>query len=490
MLIIDGFAGGGGASTGIEMALGRSPDYAVNHSEVALSMHEANHPDTTHLVKNIWHVDPAEIATRGEPVGLAWFSPDCKHHSKAKGGKPLKRNIRDLGWVTVLWADRAKPVVIMLENVEEFQQWGPLMANDKPDPDRKGETFKKMIKELRRHGYKVEWRELRACDYGAPTIRKRLFMVARRDGKPIVWPKQTHGKIGSPAVLKGKLEPWKSAASIIDFSLPCPSIFDTSKEIKERYGLRAVRPLADNTLERVARGIDKYVINNAAPFIVPITHTTSGPRVEPIDEPLRTITTAKGGERMLAVPKLMKADMVAAFMAQHNLGAVGRKVDEPLATITTRGTQIQLVSAHLMSLKGTSRRDSSIAEPLPTVCAGGTHAALVYSFMMKYYGQGTGSDLREPCHSVTTRDRFGLITVLVNGVTYAITDIGMRMLTPRELFCAQGFPRNYKIEYGASGERLTKTEQISMCGNSVPPPVAEALVQSNCGFLTSQWNAA
>ncbi|PHR61322.1 MAG: DNA (cytosine-5-)-methyltransferase [Robiginitomaculum sp.] len=551
MLIIDGFAGGGGASTGIELALGRSPDFAVNHDAIALSMHEANHPDTTHLVKNIWHVDPAEIATRGKPVGLAWFSPDCKHHSKAKGGKPLEKGIRDLGWVPVLWAERAKPLVIMLENVEEFQDWGPLTSENKPDPDRKGETFQKMISALRRYGYKVEWKELRACDYGAPTIRKRLFMIARRDGQPIVWPKPSHAKPGSPAVISGKAKPWRSAASIIDWSLPCPSIFDTSAEIKEKHGLRAIRPLADNTLRRVARGIDKFVLQSPSPFIVPITHTKSGDRVEPIGEPLRTTTTAKGGERMVAVPSLIqigygerkgeaprirdihdpvttvvaggiKAAMVTAFLAQHNTGAIGRAAGDPLATATARATQINIVTAHmspqfgtstgrsiedpngtvttrltdaivatnLLHLKGTARSARDMNDPLTAVCANGTHAALVAAFMVKYYGAGVGASLDEPCHTTTTRDRFGLVTVIINGQTYAIVDIGMRMLTPRELFRAQGFPDDYIIDRGANGERLTKTQQIRMCGNSVCPPLAEALVRANCQFLMKQRKVA
>lgn len=519
MLIIDGFAGGGGASTGIELALGRSPDFAVNHDAVALSMHEANHPETHHMVKNIWHVDPAETATRGQRVGLAWFSPDCKHHSKAKGGKPLEKGIRDLGWVPVLWAQRAKPAVIMLENVEEFQDWGPLDENRKPCQARKGETFKAVVKALRAEGYKVEFRTLRACDYGAPTIRKRLFMIARCDGRPIVWPKPTHAKPQSPAVISGKAKPWRCAAEIIDWSLPCPSIFDTSAEIKEKHGLRAIRPLADNTMARVARGIQKFVLDAPQPFIVPITHTKSGVRVEPIYEPLRTTTTAKGGERMVAVPSLIqigygerkgeaprirdihdpvttvvaggiKVAMVSAFLAQHNTGAIGRKADVPLATVTTRGTQTQIVAANLMHLKGTQRSARDLRDPLTAVCAGGTHAALVSAFMVKFYGCGTGQPVDEPIHTVTSRDKFGLITVNISGTTYVITDIGMRMLTPRELFRAQGFPDDYIIDRGANGERLTKTQQIRMCGNSVCPPLAEALVRANCQFLMKQREVA
>ena len=550
MLIIDGFAGGGGASTGIENALGRSPDYAVNHDSVALSMHEANHPDTTHLVKNIWHVDPAEIATRGQPVGLAWFSPDCKHHSKAKGGKPLEKGIRDLGWVPVLWAKRAKPAVIMLENVEEFQDWGPLDEDNKPCPARKGQTFKKVVNELRKYGYKVEWRELRACDYGAPTIRKRLFLIARRDGMPIVWPKPTHAKPGSPAVISGKAQPWRSAAEIIDWSLPCPSIFDTSEQIKEKHGLRAIRPLADNTLRRVARGIQKFVLDTPQPFIVTCNHAGAGFRGQPLDEPFKTVTASRDahgvilpslvqvgyGERKGQAPRCLdieaplgtvvagggKAALVSAFLAQHNTGALGRAADAPLATVTTTGAQTQIVVAHmspqfgtstgrdindpsgtvttkltdavvaanLLHLKGSQRSARDLSDPLTAVCAGGTHAALVAAFMVKYYGTGDGAALDEPCHTTTTRDRFGLVTVEIDGQTYAIVDIGMRMLTPRELFRAQGFPDDYIIDRGAHGERLTKTQQIRMCGNSVCPPLAEALVRENCQFLMKQMGVA
>ena len=519
MLIIDGFAGGGGASTGVEMALGRSPDFAVNHDAAALSMHEANHPETTHMVKNIWHVDPAEMAARGQQVGLAWFSPDCKHHSKAKGGKPLEKGIRDLGWVPVLWAQRAKPTVIMLENVEEFQDWGPLNANSKPCQARKGETFKQVVKSLRAEGYKVEFRTLRACDYGAPTIRKRLFMVARCDGRPIIWPKPTHAKPASPAVISGKAKPWRSAAEIIDWSIPCPSIFDSSAEIMQKHGLRAVRPLAENTMARVARGIQKFVLDAPQPFIVPITHTKSGARVEPAHEPLRTTTTAKGGERMVAVPSLVqvgygerkgqaprcldihaplgtvvagggKAALVSAFLAQHNTGVIGRAAHDPISTVTATGSQQGVVAAHLMHLKGTKRSARNLRDPLTSVCAGGTHAALVAAFMVKFYGCGTGQPVDEPCHTVTARDTFGLVTVNIGGTPYVIADIGMRMLTPRELFRAQGFPDDYIIEHGADGKRLTKAAQIRMCGNSVCPPLAEALVRANCEFLMNKRKVA
>lgn len=266
-LIVDSFAGGGGASTGIEMALGRSPDIAINHSETALALHKANHPDTLHLSENIYKVDPLDYVS-GRKVGLAWFSPDCKHFSKAKGGKPVERNIRDLAWIVVLWAERAKPDVIILENVEEFREWGPLVETERglmPCPDSKGATFTKWCAELRKRGYKIQWRELRACDYGAPTIRKRFFLIARCDGLPITWPKPTHGKADSEDVIAGKKLPWRSAAEIIDWTQPCPSIFDTSEEVKEQYGIRAIRPLAQNTLARIARGMERFVLKEAYP---------------------------------------------------------------------------------------------------------------------------------------------------------------------------------------------------------------------------------
>jgi site-specific DNA-cytosine methylase len=272
-LIVDSFAGGGGASTGIEMALGRSPDIAINHDATALAMHEVNHPATTHLVSDVWEVDPVEV-TAGRPVGLAWFSPDCKHFSKAKGGKPVEKKIRGLAWVVVHWANVVAPRVIILENVEEFATWGPLGADNKPCPLQKGLTFKRWLSELERLGYVVEWRELRACDYGAPTLRKRLFLIARCDGEPIVWPVPTHKRVKAyrdgradveklGSALVPDVKPARVAAEIIDWSLPCPSIFDTAKQIKEKYGLRAVRPLQKATMARLAKGVRRYVVDAA-----------------------------------------------------------------------------------------------------------------------------------------------------------------------------------------------------------------------------------
>lgn len=568
-LIVDSFAGGGGASLGIEMALGRSPDIAINHNAEALAMHAANHPQTRHLPHNVWKVDPI-AATGGRPVGLLWASPDCKHHSKAKGGKPVKREIRDLAWVVVRWARQVRPRVIMLENVEEFRDWGPLDIDGRPCKERKGKTFDAWVGELRRLGYKVEWRELRACDYGAPTIRKRLFLIARRDGRKIIWPAPTHARPGSPTVLSGELLPWRTAAEIIDWSIPCHSIFLTREEGR-RVGVN--RPLAPNTMARIAKGVKRYVIDAAEPFIIPVTHAGDA-RVHGTDEPLRTATTAQRGEHAIVTPFLVPrygeregqeprtrsveepsptivptangGSLAAVYMAQHNEGNVGRAIDDPLSTIVHRGTQQSViaafvtkfsensighrpdeplhtamagaprhglvaaflaqhntdmvghdakrpvstivgkgctqavVSAGLLSLKGSDRRARAVLEPAATVCAGGMHAAEVRAFLIKYYGSEQDPRLEEPMHTATSKARFGLVTVA--GEMFEIINIGMRMLSPRELFRAQGFPESYQIAKGQTPEGpivLNKTAQIRMCGNSVCPPMARALVAAN-----------
>lgn len=480
-LIVDSFAGGGGASLGIEMALGRGPDYAINHDSEALACHAANHPETIHLSRNVWQVDPLDVV-RNRPVALLWASPDCKHFSKAKGRRPVRRAVRDLAWVVVLWARRARPAVICLENVEEFRDWGPVGLDGIPCAERRGETFRRWVGELRRLGYRVEHRELRACDYGAPTIRKRLFLVARRDGLPIVWPEPSHG----PGLL-----PYRTAAGCIDWSLPCPSIFERP------------RPLAEATLRRIARGVQRFVVEAAEPFLVPLTHS-GPPRVHPIGEPLRTITTAHRGEFALVAPSLVSVAhgdsggrreyglqeplgtitaggrrhaLVAAFLAQHNGGVTGHAADRPLSTLTVRGTQQQLVTSHLIKLRGTCRDGQPIEAPLPTVTAGGEHVGEVRAFLLKYYGTASGQAAAQPLHAVTTRDRFGLVTVASQD--YAIADIGMRMLTPRELYRAQGFPDRYRIDVEHEGRPLTRTAQVRLCGNAVCPPVAAALVRAN-----------
>jgi DNA (cytosine-5)-methyltransferase 1 len=437
-LIVDNFAGGGGASEGIHIALGRSPDIAVNHNAEAMCVHEANHPTTLHLCGNVWDVDPINVCG-GRPVGLAWFSPDCKHFSKAKGGKPVEKGIRGLAWVVVRWAKTVRPRVIVLENVEEFQTWGPLTDDDRPDPDRKGSTFRRWLGELRAAGYVVEWRELRACDYGAPTTRKRLFLVARSDGQPIVWPEPTHGP--------GRV-PYRTAAECIDWTIPVPSIFDRE------------RPLADKTLARVARGIGKYVLGSSMPYVVGNVAPTliqtgygerpgQAPRSLDLGAPLGTVVA--GGA---------KHALVCCFLAKHYGGheGTGSPLTKSFDTVTCIDHHA-LVSVAIETLNPARRRGQ------------------VRAFLTKYYGTSTGQALSEPMGTVTTHDRFGLVTV--NSVGYEIVDIGMRMLQPRELFRAQGFDDIYKIDPLYRGKPLTKSAQTRMCGNSVSPKVAKAIIAAN-----------
>lgn len=568
-LIIDSFAGGGGASTGIEMALGRSPDYAINHDEKALAMHQANHPDTVHLSKNIWQIDPMDVVGR-RPVGLLWASPDCKHFSKAKGGKPVKRNVRDLAWTVVLWAKRARPRVVILENVEEFRDWGPITLEGRPCKDRKGETFDRWVRELKRLGYKVEWRELRACDYGTPTIRKRLFVIARRDGQKIVWPEPTHapteqllrdgyGDPDDPNYQPTKL-PYRTSAEIIDWSLPCPSIFDSAEEIKAKYGLRAKRPLADATMKRIARGVVRYVLGKKKPFLVICNHAGDHFRGQGLDEAMPTITASRDafglvapvltygqqggrnrsveqphhtvtasqkdtnaiiaptlvqtgyGERKGQAPRAPGLDkplgtqvagaakhaVVAAFLAQHNAGPrpgmQAKPADAPISTITASGSQQGVVAAHMLNMRGSDRRDAGCDDPLNTLSAGGQHAALVATFLDSYYGSDQAPDVDAPMPTDTTRPRRSLVTVEVDGETFVITDIGLRMLTPRERFRAQGFPDTYIIDHGVLPDGttipLTQEAQGRCCGNSVCPPLAQALVEANCADLAEFMEAA
>lgn len=538
-LIVDNFAGGGGASVGIELATGRSVDIAINHDPAAIAMHSANHPETEHYCESVWDVDPREVA-RGRPVGLCWLSPDCKHFSKAKGGKPKDKGIRGLAWVAVRWAATVKPRVIMLENVEEFRTWGPLLKNGMPDPDKKGRTFQAFVNALKRQGYQVDYKELRACDYGAPTIRKRFFLIARCDGRPIVWPKPTHGDPNNAEVKRGKLKPWRTAAEIIDWSLPCPSIFERKK------------PLAENTLRRIARGIQRFVLENPRPFIVRIGQTgfagdrlqyeveqplttittkaehllvapvlgvnTSGHPGSTLSDPLRTITT--GGHHMLISPALIQmgygeregqeprvldlekplgtvtaggnkfglatAELIAVpHITEIHTGATGHNVNDPLHTVTSgAGSKrpagvahaLGLVTSHLVKLRGTNI-GQPVTEPLQTITAGGNHFGEVRAFLMTYYGSSVGQKVDAPLGTVTTRDRFGLVTI--HGQDYQIIDIGMRMLEPHELFAAQGFPDTYIIDRDAEGKSYPKSAQVARCGNSVPPQLSEALVRAN-----------
>lgn len=382
-LIVDNFAGGGGASTGIEEATGFSVDIAINHDPKAIAMHKANHPNTKHYCEDVWQVDPVQ-ACNGHPVGLAWFSPDCKHFSKAKGGKPKDKNIRGLAWVACRWAGLVRPRVIMLENVEEFKTWGPLNRGHHPIKTKQGKTFNKFVNQLQDLGYEVQFRELVAADYGAPTMRKRFFMVARCDKRPIIWPEPTHAPADSEAVKEGLLKPYVGAYTQIDFSRPCPSIFDTSEQIKEKYGIKAVRPLAPKTMERIARGLKKFVLDNPEPFIVQCNH--GGDR-RPLDtkEPLPTIT-----------PIIDKA-------YGGNYQGSGSRVDEPIDTITTvdhnRLVVPTLIQYHSETAQG-EVRGQTIRNPIMTV-DGSNRYGLVTSFLSKFYKSGTGQDLREPLHTIT-----------------------------------------------------------------------------------------
>jgi len=497
-LIIDNFAGGGGASTGIELAIGRQVDIAINHDPDSILMHKTNHPHTEHLCESVWDVNPKELC-KGRKIALAWFSPDCTHFSKAAGGRPVDKNIRGLAWVTLRWAslpEDLKPRVIILENVEEFVTWGPLI-DGKPDPKRRGITFRSFVNALKRNGYHVEHRELVACDYGAPTSRKRFFLIARSDGRPIMWPAQTHGP--------GRI-PYRTAAEILDWSRTCPSIFATKEEIWKEYGIRAQRPLKEATLERIARGIKKFVIDNPEPFIMS-NMNNNVPRG--VDEPVSTVTS--GNRHYLVAPYLLpyhalqgaetrgqdprdpihtidtqpRHALVAAFIAKHYGGgsrSIASGADAPLSTVTAWDHN-SLVTTHLVTL----RKDmfgQDVREPLTTITTSGAHFAEVRSFLVKYYGQGIGQDITDPLGTATTKDRFGLVNVM--GSEYEIADIGMRMLTPRELFDAQGFPHDYIIDRDYMGNPYTKSKQIARCGNAVPPPFAEALTRANlpelCGI--------
>lgn len=489
-IIVDSFAGGGGASTGIALAIGRSVDIAINHDPEAIAMHIANHPDTVHYCESVWEVDPRK-ATKGQPVALFWLSPDCKHFSKAKGGKPVQKNIRGLAWIAVRWAATVKPRVIMLENVEEFKTWGPLLKNGMPDPDKKGRTFNAFINALKRQGYQVEHKELRACDYGAPTIRKRFFMVARCDGQPIVWPSPTHADPKSEQVKSGRLKPWRTAAEIIDWSIPCPSIFERKK------------PLAENTLRRIARGIQRYVIDNPNPFIIKVNHQGDQFRGQEISDPLQTITakngwgivtpfiakhyggnyTGPGSDIEEPLPTVTTVDhsaLVTAFLTQYHTEKNhsemrGQSVEKPVLTLDT-SNRYGLVTSHMIKLRGTNI-GSPVTDPVHTITAGGLHIEEVRAFLMAYYGASVGQNCDEPLHTVTTKHRFGLVTV--SGQDYQIVDIGMRMLEPRELFNAQGFPVNYIIDHDSTGKKLSKATQVARCGNAVPPDFAENLTRAN-----------
>jgi DNA (cytosine-5)-methyltransferase 1 len=532
-IIVDNFAGGGGASTGIELATGRNVDIAINHDEQAIAMHTVNHPNTQHYCESVWDIVPRNVVN-GRPVALVWLSPDCKHFSKAKGSKPVEKSIRGLAWVAIRWAATVKPRVIMLENVEEFKTWGPLNDDGKPCKKRQGQTFESFKQALKLNGYTVEHRELRACDYGAPTIRKRLFLIARRDGMPIVWPKPTHGKPDSKEVKKGKLLTYKTAAECIDFSRPCPSIFERK------------RPLVANTLKRIAKGMRKFVLDTDEPFII----SYYGPKKDgefrgsSLSEPLPTQTTENrfglvtpyisefanaSSQRNMSANEPLRTicaqvkgghfGLITGHIAKHFTGATGSSLRDPLSTVTSIDHNA-LVTSHLIQLRN-GQYGRSLKEPIPTLTAGGGHVGEIRGCLVKYYGTGEGQELNEPLHTITTKDRFGLATIKaiklplsddelyqawwcarfmeeyeqtdtiksqipaprpqwINVGKHAIlVDIGMRMLQPRELYNAQGFPSDYIIDHDADGNKITKTSQVARCGNAVPPPFTEHLVKAN-----------
>jgi DNA (cytosine-5)-methyltransferase 1 len=495
-LIVDLFAGGGGASTGIEAALGRPVDIAINHDPVALAVHCANHPQTRHLEADVWEAVPRKV-TGGRRVALLWLSPDCRHFSNAKGDVPRSKGVRSLAWVGVRWARETRPAVICLENVQEFLTWGPLGTDSRPDKARAGQTFRRWKRELENLGYVVEHRLLDASHYGAPTRRRRLFVIARCDGQPIVWPAATHGP---------GLQPFRTAAECVDWSLPCPSIFDRD------------RPLAEKTLWRIAQGLKRFVFEAASPFILKVNHGGWEPRHESLNEPLSTVTATQRGHA-LVIPTLQQSGygerpgqaarvpglhqplgtlvngqkhaLVAAFLAKHfgdphrkSGGGVvcGDDLRRPIGAVTARDHH-SLAAVALAKFRGTSDGHPGCADPrapLPTVSAGGgrggVHVAEVRAFLTAYYGSdgSSGQALDEPMRTLTARHRLGLVTVA--GEDYQVTDIGLRMLQPHELLRAQ-FGR-FADAYDLSAA-TTKADQIRLIGNSVAPEVAEAIVRAN-----------
>lgn len=574
-IIVDNFAGGGGASTGIELATGRVVAIAINHDPDAILMHRTNHPYTEHIQASVWDVDPKEVC-RGRPVGLAWFSPDCKHFSKAKGAALVDRNIRGLAWIVLRWAGTVRPRVILLENVEEFRTWGPVRKG-RPVKKKSGETFLQWLSQLKALGYQVDFRELVAADYGAPTIRKRLVLVARCDGRPIAWPERTHAPADSEEVRSGKCLPWRSAAEIIDWSLPMYSVFATKQEIKEQYGATVVRPLAKNTMRRVIRGVDKFTIRSGKPFLVPTGYGErkgQAPRVNDIEAPLSTVVST--------VKQNLCEPVLAPVTFSNTGGSVGQPVSEPIGTIRTAGGEVLasaqliqyhteqservrgqgmehpiqtidssnrygLVTAHLTEYYGNGNpidprepmrtitahdREALTAvhvckyyggvigsqgsDPLPTVTAV-DHNAVVASHIVKFKGQDLGQSPEEPlqtitagggefatCRTILAKVETGadlgywpkirallnahcgysigedeVLLLEIGGIHYYIRDILLRMLSPRELYNAMGFPPDYIIDQDYLGNEYGKTKQVARCGNAVCPPMAEAVVRAN-----------
>ena len=611
---VDSFAGGGGASTGIEMATGHPVDVAINHNEAAIMMHKRNHPFTEHYIEDIWQVDP-KAAVRGRHVRLAWFSPDCKHFSRAKGAALVDKKIRGLAWVVLRWAAAVRPDVILLENVPEFVTWGPVRKG-KPVKSKAGQTYQKWLSQLEALGYKVETKKICAADLGAPTIRTRFHLIARCDGKPIVWPKRTHAPRDSEEVRNGNLKPWRAASEIIDFSLPCPSIFASKKEIKEQYGVNAMRPLKENTLRRIAKGLDKFVIKSGEPFIVPVGYGEKkgqAPRTHDMKEPLSTVVSstkqyvcdplmipyhmhnhsnASGTDMNDPVntvtgvgAQMLVETIVTPYAICNNAGNAPHGMDEPVPTITTGGRNIlaahtliqyhseqsakeirgqrvdqpiQTVDAanryglsatYLTEYYGNARDGISIKDPLQTITAkdregvsaawltqyfsGESHyhsteeplatittmerEGVTLAHLAHFKGKDKGQSCHEPLMTVTARDgQFAdirttivkwdghtdlgywnevrkmlneycgydlaedeILLLNIRGIWYYISDIGLRMLTPRELYDAMGFPHDYIIDRDVQGNPITRADQVARCGNAVCPAVAEALVRAN-----------
>ena len=469
-IIVDNFAGGGGASTGIELATGRPVTIAINHDPDAILMHKTNHPFTEHYQASVWDVDPVEVCG-GRPVGLAWFSPDCKHFSKAKGGKPVDKRIRGLAWIVLRWAGTVRPRVIILENVEEFQTWGPVRRG-RPIKAKTGQTFRRFIDQLEGLDYTVEWRELVAADYGAPTTRKRFFLIARCDKRPIVWPTPTHAPADSPEVERGEKLPWRSAAEIIDWSLPCPSIFDTREQVRKKYGLNAQRPLRPNTMRRVIRGVDKFAIKNPEPFLVVVNHA-GGFRGQDAAAPLHTVT-AKDREAVLA------ANMAKFYGG--NYSGEGSKMSDPLHTVTAVDHNA-LTATHMVKMKG-SNLGGPMSEPVQTITAGGGHFGVVTTVVARAEPGAEPGHWPEIRELLNTYCGYSLgpedvLLFNIGGTAYFMADIGLRMLTPHELYRANGFPNDYIIDRDYAGKEYGKAKQVARCGNAVPPPFATALVRAN-----------
>lgn len=501
-IIVDNFAGGGGASTGMELATGRPVTIAINHDPDAILMHKTNHPYTEHLQASVWDVDPHEVC-RGRPVGLAWFSPDCKHFSKAKGAALVDRNIRSLAWIVLRWAGTVRPRVIILENVEEFVTWGPVRKG-KPVKKNAGQTFRRWKGQLIDLGYEVEHREIVAADLGAPTTRKRFVLIARCDSRPIVWPERTHASRDSEEVRAGKLLPWRSAAEIIDWSVPSYSIFANRQEIKEKYGVNAVRPLAENTMRRVIRGVDKFTIKSGEPFIVECNHGGDG-HTRGVMEPVNTVTGKYTGGACTAqliqyhteqtenvrangmgspLPTADTSNRYGLTTAQLvEYFSTGRPLDvtAPLHTVTSHDREA-IVCAHVAEFKGQDIGQDP-HKPLRTVTAGGGEFAACHTYLIK-------AEQTDLMHWPEIRDLLNrhcgyslgeddILLLRIGGVYYFIADILLRMLTPRELYNAMGFPPDYIIDRDYMGNEYGKTKQVARCGNAVCPQMATALVRAN-----------